>query len=25
MVGARDWSGAPARDLIRSFVTAKPR
>ena len=25
MVGGRDWSGAAARDLIREFVTAKPR
>ena len=25
MVGDRDWSGAAARDLIRAFVTAKPR
>jgi hypothetical protein len=25
MVGAKDWSGAPARDLLRAFVTAPPR
>jgi hypothetical protein len=25
MVGAMDWSGAAARDLIRSFVTAPAR
>jgi hypothetical protein len=25
MVGAHDWSGAAARDLIRSFVTAPAR
>jgi len=24
MVGAKDWSGAPARDLLRAFVTAPP-
>ena len=24
MIGAKDWSGAAARDLIRSFVAAKP-
>ena len=23
MVGAKDWSGAPARDLLRSFVTGQ--
>ena len=25
MVGAKDWSGAPARDLLRAFVAAPPR
>jgi hypothetical protein len=25
MVGAKDWSGAAARDLLRAFVTAPPR
>ena len=25
MVGAKDWSGAAARDLLRVFVTAPPR
>jgi len=25
LVGARDWSGPAARDLIRAFVTTKPR
>ena len=25
MVGGRDWSGAAARDLMRAFVTTKPR
>lgn len=25
MIGAKDWSGAPARDLLRAFVTAPPR
>jgi len=25
IVGGRDWSGADARDLIRGFVTTKPR
>jgi peroxiredoxin len=25
LVGARDWSGPAARDLIRGFVTTKPR
>ena len=25
MVGAKDWSGAAARDLLHAFVTAPPR
>ena len=25
MLGAKDWSGPTARDLIRAFVTAQPR
>jgi hypothetical protein len=25
MVGAKDWSGPAARDLLRAFVTAPPR
>ena len=25
LVGSRDWSGPAARDLIRAFVTTKPR
>lgn len=25
MVGAKDWSGEAARDLLRAFVTAAPR
>ena len=25
MVGGRDWSAAAARDLMRTFVTTKPR
>lgn len=25
IVGGRDWKSAAARDLIRSFVSAKPR
>ena len=25
MVGAKDWSGAAARDMLRAFVTAPPR
>jgi peroxiredoxin len=25
LVGAKDWSGAAARDLLRAFVTAPPR
>jgi len=25
LVGSRDWSGPAARDLMRAFVTAKPR
>ena len=25
LVGARDWSGPAARDLMRAFVTTKPR
>ena len=25
MVGAKDWSGAAARDMLRAFVTARPR
>ena len=25
MVGAKDWSGAPAHDLLRAFVAAPPR
>jgi AhpC/TSA family protein len=25
LVGAQDWSGAPARDLLRSFVAPPPR
>ncbi len=25
IVGGRDWRGVDARDLIRTFVTAKPR
>ena len=25
MVGAKDWSGPAARDMLRAFVTAPPR
>jgi hypothetical protein len=25
MVGAKDWSGGAARDMLRAFVTAPPR